>query len=116
MSKRLLRTGVGCLFLAAAAAPGTALADWPTSRHDTRRTGVSAVGSDITPPAVYWRSRLGGSPSQVYLGDVNQDGSQDVLYISGGGELVLASPDGTVLWHTGQHGYSAIQAVVDLDK
>jgi hypothetical protein len=117
MTKRLLRKGVGCFLLAVASVPpGTAFADWPTTQHDTRRTSVSVVGSNLTTPAVYWRSRLGGAPSQVYLGDTNRDGSQDVLYIGGGGRLVLASPDGTVLWQTGQNGYQAILAVADVNQ
>jgi hypothetical protein len=116
MSSASLRIGLGCSMLAAVLTATPALADWPTPRHDPRRTGVSMVGSDIKKPAAYWRSRLGGAPvgAQVYDGDVNQDGSEDVLYVTGG-ELFLARPDGSVLWRTGSRGYNQIVSVVDLD-
>ena len=116
MTKRWLRAGAGSLLAAAAlATAGAALADWPTTRHDPRRTGVSSAASNIKTPGVYWRSPLGGAPGAVYLGDVNQDGTQDVLYIGAGGELFLSGPDGTILWRTGQHAYQGLVGVADVD-
>ncbi len=110
-----LRSWVGCLVLGGTTATSTpALADWPSARHDLRRTAVSTTGSDIKKPAPYWRARLGGGSAQVYLGDVDQDGGDDVLYIAGG-DLVLTDATGGTTWRTGSRGYQQILSVVDLD-
>ena len=96
---------------------GSASADWPTARHDARRTGVSTLGSNIKKPAAYWRSRLGGSlgQTQVRVGDANGDGAADVLYVAGG-RVVLSSPDGVDVWRSESQGYLSIVDVVDLDQ
>ncbi len=95
----------------------SARADWATARHDGRRTGVSAQGSNIKTPAAYWRARLGGSlgQTQVWVGDANGDGTVDVLYVAGG-RVVLADPNGTEVWRTAPQGYLSIVNVVDLDQ
>jgi hypothetical protein len=110
------RVIVGChAFAAALLVNQLALGDWPVARHDARRTAASPASSDIVKPAAYWRARLGGAPTQVYAGDVDQDGALDVLYIAGG-ELLLARPDGIPIWRTGPRGYVSIVGVSDLNK
>lgn len=69
-----LLTGLFVVGACAVAEPQAA-ADWPVARHDARRSGLSQAASDIKKPAPYWRSRLGGAlaPSQLYVGDVDQN-------------------------------------------
>ncbi len=114
-SLRTLRINL-CIFAVGALLARAAIADWPVARHDLRRTGVSSNSSDIKKPAPYWRARLGGvlAPTQLYLGDVDQDGKQDILYIAGG-ELLLSTPNGSSLWRTGSRDYVQIVGVADLD-
>ncbi|MCC6553621.1 MAG: VCBS repeat-containing protein, partial [Polyangiaceae bacterium] len=102
--------------LAAVALSAPAVADWPVARHDARRTGASTRKSDIDKPAAYWRAYLGGAlgGAELHVGDTDQDGNVDVLYISGG-RLILARPDGEVVWKTASVGFSGIAAVSDLD-
>lgn len=87
------------------------------ARHDARRVGVSTKGSNIKKPAAYWRARLGGAPTigQAYVGDLNKDGKEDLLFVSGG-ELILASPNGDVLWRTGARDFDEVVAIADFDQ
>jgi len=96
------------------ATPGAA--EWPTARHDARRTGASASASNIVKPAQYWRAYLGGALGghAFVVGDTDADGATDVVYAAGG-RLVLASPAGEVLWSTGNLDLQSIIEVADLD-
>jgi len=110
-----LLTGLFVVGACAVAEPQAA-ADWPVARHDARRSGLSQAASDIKKPAPYWRSRLGGAlaPNQLYVGDVDQNGKRDLLYVAGG-ELLLSTPKGEQLWRTGSRDYVQIAGVADFD-
>ena len=101
---------------AALAGAAPAAADWPVARHDARRTGASTSASNIQRPASYWRAYLGGalSGAALHVGDTDEDAKLDVLYVSGG-RLLLARPDGQLLWRTPSLGFQTIAAVANLD-
>lgn len=108
----LVVTGVCIVSLSA----GSARADWPTARHDPQRTGVAQSSSDITKPAVYWKAYVGGAvtPEGFLAGDVDQNGSSDLLYVSGGA-VYATSPSGQLLWRTPPRGIQSIFAIDDFD-
>ncbi|HEY3821385.1 MAG TPA: VCBS repeat-containing protein [Polyangiaceae bacterium] len=93
-----------------------ARADWPNARHDPQRTGVSASASDIVKPAVYWKAYVGGSltPAALLVGDVNLDGSPDLVYVSGG-SVVARSESGQLVWQTAPHDIQSLAAIDDFD-
>src|SRR5690242_17372308 len=76
-----------------------ALADWPMARHDAKRTSVATGTSDITKPVPYWKRYLGGSigAQGMLVADVNGNGSQEVVYVTGG-RVVAKLADDTVVW------------------
>lgn len=108
----LLLAGAAVVLLSAA--PGAA--DWPTARHDARRTGLTWSPSGISKPAQYWRAYLGGSlgAQALLVDDVDGDGALDVTHAAGG-RLALARPDGSLIWQTENLGIVAIADAVDLD-
>ncbi|HTN82129.1 MAG TPA: hypothetical protein VL242_00520, partial [Sorangium sp.] len=93
-----------------------AAGDWASARHDPQRTGATPSTSNIVKPAPYWRAYLGGvlSTGKVLGGDANQDGENDLLFVSGG-RVVLSDPQGFVRWSTPSLGFQTVHALDDLD-
>lgn len=106
------------LFLAFAALllPAVAHADWPTLRHDARRTAIAAGTSTITKPTRYWQYYVGGAlrPSSHLAIDVDKDGVTDVVYIAGG-KVLAKLPDDRLVWESPPVELSTLHGVVDLD-
>jgi hypothetical protein len=98
------------------AAAGPAHADWPVARHDARRTATTSAPSNLVEPVPYFRRYLGGQVGEAGLltGDVDANGSVDVVYLSGG-SVVAKRPDDSPLWKTPPLGVTALWALTDLD-
>ncbi len=62
-----VRSLVLLTLLALAAPAGAAALDWPTFRHDARRTGRAAGAGEIRVPAIAWRYPVGGRRALVEL-------------------------------------------------
>lgn len=93
-----------------------ARADWPTSRHDTKRTAIAPGTSNITKPTRYWQTYLGGSlrgNSHIAL-DVNKDGATDIVYVAGG-KVIAKLPDDRLVWESTPVEISTLHGVMDLD-
>jgi hypothetical protein len=93
-----------------------ARADWPSARHDAQRTAISKSTSNIGKPAVYWKAYVGGSlgGTDLLVADVNLDGSQDIVYVSGG-SVVARSGTGQLIWQTPPHDIQSLFAIDDFD-
>lgn len=91
-------------------------ADWPMARHDGKRTGAAPGKSDFALPVPYWRTYLGGSlgPSSFASADVDADGSNELLFGTGGRIVTKRQNDGPVC-QTKPRGVNGIWAVVDVD-
>ncbi|MFH1531958.1 MAG: FG-GAP-like repeat-containing protein [Pseudomonadota bacterium] len=91
---------------------------WPAARHDRAGTGASLGVGDLTTPVAASRMFLGGlvDPHAVDLVDVNGDGKEEVVMVSGG-RVVAFRPDGSLLWSTPVLGAGAqfLRGAADLD-
>lgn len=110
---RSLRFVVG---LSAFLLPVLAHADWPTWRHDAKRTAIAPGTSTINAPTKYWQYYMGGSlRSNTHLAlDVDKDGTVDVLYLAGG-KAIAKLPDDRLVWESPPVELSSLHGVVDLD-
>ncbi len=72
--------------------------------------------SDILHPAVYWKAYVGGNlaPTAFLAGDVNSDGSSDLVYASGGA-VIAKGAGGQLLWQTPPRNYQSLYAIDDFD-
>lgn len=97
-------------------ATGHAAADWPSARHDSRRTGVAGGASNLESPVPYWRYYLGGTVDDTgAIGmDVDLDGIGDVVFATGG-RLHAVRVGGGSLWQTPPRGFSALVGSADLN-
>ncbi len=104
--------GLSCGLLLAA----SARADWPTQRHDPKRTGLATGSSDVVKPAVYFRYYLGGSLSSAALlaHDVDGDGTPELVHLSGGSVVAKRSND-DIVWKTAPGGYQQLLSIGDLN-
>jgi hypothetical protein len=93
-----------------------ASADWPHAAHDAQRTGVAEATADILDPAVYWKAYVGGSiqPTGFLSGDVDDNGSAEIVYVSGGA-VIAKRPSGAVVWQTPPRDLQAVYAIDDFD-
>lgn len=110
---RTLRLAIGISTLLL---PVLAHADWPTWRHDARRTAIASGTSTITKPTRYWSYYMGGSlrsSTHVAL-DVDKDGVTDVVYLAGG-KAIAKLPDDRLVWESPPVELSTLHGVVDLD-
>jgi len=91
---------------------------WPAARHDRSGSGVSVGLGDLSTPVAASRMFLGGlvNPDAVDVADVNGDGKEEVVMVSGG-RVVAFRPDGSVLWSTPVLGGGAelLRGAGDLD-
>lgn len=96
------------------AAPASA--DWPMARHDRMRTGVADGAGRMTDPTPYFRHYLGGSlsASQMLTRDIDGDGAEDVLMLTGG-RVVARTVEDTDLWSSPPRGFSRLVGLFDLD-
>jgi len=102
--------------LAVTALPLAAHADWPTWRHDARRTAIASGSTTITKPTTYWQYYVGGTlRSNTHVAvDVNKDGVTDVVYLAGG-KAIAKLPDDRLVWESPPVELSSLHGVVDLD-
>ena len=120
MSKQLSLVGPRWIALVTVALSAnlssTARADWPVARHDAQRTGATDGTSNITKPAVYWRTYLGGTiaPTGMLVLDVDGDGTNEVVFVTGG-TVVAKRPDDSVVWRTPPVGIAGLIGASDLD-
>ncbi len=110
------KSAASLLALAALASAGDARADWPTARHDAKRTGVANGTSDIAKPVVAWSAYLGGSLSATSLlvHDLDGDSKGEIIYCSGG-VVAAKRADGSQVWATRISGRCALGGIEDLD-
>src|SRR5262249_54540578 len=94
----------------------SALADWPMSRHDSRRTGSSPGTSDIKTPIPYWRAYLGGrvAANELIPYDIDGNGSVDFVSLEGG-RLIARKATGEVIWKTPLLSLSFLYGIEDFD-
>src|SRR5262245_48006170 len=120
MSSFRLRSALAFLPLALAllAAPRDVRAqEWPMFRHDALRTGASDAIVSIDEPALLFRRYLGGAltGAQVLVHDVDGDGVNEVIYVSGG-RVVAKRGDNVALWESDILPVDTLWAVVDFDR
>ena len=74
---------------------------WPAARHDRRASATSVGLGDLSAPVASARLFLGGlvNADAVDVADVNGDGQEEVVMVSGGRVLAFR-PDGSTLWST----------------
>jgi hypothetical protein len=74
---------------------------WPATRHDRAASGASGGIGDLSTPVAGSRLFLGGlvDADAVDVADVNGDGKEEVVMVSGGRVLAFR-PDGSTLWST----------------
>ena len=91
---------------------------WPASRHDRAGTSRSQGVGDLSTPVAAARMFLGGlvDPRGVDVVDLNGDGKEEVVMVSGG-RVVAFRPDGSTLWSTPVLGAGAefLRGATDLD-
>jgi hypothetical protein len=102
--------------LALTAVPLAAHADWPTWRHDARRTAIAAGATTITKPTRYWQYYVGGTlRSNTHIAiDVDKDGVTDVVYLAGG-KAIAKLPDDRLVWESPPVELNTLHGIVDLD-
>lgn len=96
--------------------PSSARADWPMQRHDAARTGTASGTGNLTAPAPYFRHYLGGSlfDSHMVTFDVDMDGAEDVIMITGGRAVARTVGDDD-LWSSPPRGFSRMPGLADLN-
>ncbi len=99
-----------CLILGS----GHTRADWPSPRHDARRTAVASGTSNITRPGDYWRAYLGGKVDLNQAMPLDATGEQTIAYVSAG-RVHVASRDGIPRWSSENLSITALDAAADLD-
>ncbi|MEP7122491.1 MAG: VCBS repeat-containing protein [Byssovorax sp.] len=97
-------------------AAGDARADWPVSRHDAKRTGVTGGKSDITKPIVAWSAYLGGSlaATSMRVHDIDGDGKGEII-VCNGGVVSAKRADDKLLWATRILATGFLGGIEDLD-
>lgn len=88
--------------------------DWRMDLHDPQRSNFSPGTAHLAAPAVRWRLSMEAGATQVTLVDVDLDGKDDVVIVSGG-RLTARSLAGTVLWKTAVLGATGAVRTPDLD-
>ena len=80
------RGALPCLALVLLLVSVDASADWTMFRRDPERTGYAPDSTFINRPAPIWRYFLGGTlgTEQYWAGDLDGDGTREVVYLSGG--------------------------------
>ena len=102
--------------LAALSLASVARADWPMARHDPQRTGATSGTSNITKPTPYFKTYLGGEidPLSLVTHDVDGDGHDEVIYVTGG-RVVAKRPNDSVVWETPPLDAGGFLGLGDLD-
>ncbi|MBM4358909.1 MAG: VCBS repeat-containing protein [Deltaproteobacteria bacterium] len=77
-----------------------ARADWPSARHDVRRTGAATGTSDLVAPRPFWKYFHGGSvdSSGALVVDLNGDGTPEVVVAGTDGVSARSPFTGDTLW------------------
>ncbi|RJO63093.1 MAG: VCBS repeat-containing protein [Myxococcales bacterium] len=90
--------------------------EWPTSRHDEWRTGLSTGVGDIHTPVVAWSYYLGGALPEngVWFGDLDGDGAAEAAMLQAG-KVALLSLEGAVKWRSEAIGAGRLVGAHDFD-
>ncbi len=118
--KQPMRTlSLVCLTLASSLSWSLAHAQegtWPAFHQNARQQGRATAPGDITEPAVRWTGTTGGvlGDTRTLWGDVNQDGSPELMTLVGGVLLVKDQED-RLLWDTPPLELNNLVAITDLD-
>ncbi len=97
-----------------AAGPSQQPGEWLMPRYDAHQTGFAPGVAKLSSPAVRWRLPIPSQLGAARGADVDLDGQQDLLFVSGG-RLIAQSIYGKILWQTASLGITWVQAVVDMD-
>ncbi len=113
----MARTTALAAGLVALALAGSAQADWPSARHDARRTAATNGTCDITQPSPYWKYFHGGAigTTQALALDVDGDGKAEAILASGDGIAAKHPDDGDTVWHNADVSFGEIDGLADLD-
>ncbi|MDP3215799.1 MAG: VCBS repeat-containing protein, partial [Deltaproteobacteria bacterium] len=106
------------VLLALVVSPATLGAqDWPCARHDPQRTGAAAGPLRLPAPAVRWRHYLGGQlrDDQWRVGDVDGDGTTDVVFVASG-KVICKHADDSLVWESDLIAARSLVALADLDR
>ncbi|MBI5529018.1 MAG: hypothetical protein HY897_22040 [Deltaproteobacteria bacterium] len=89
---------------------------WNMFRADVQRTAFIEGAGEIATPAVKWKYYAGGSllASQLFAGDVNNDGVIEYVLVSGGKVLCKLAHD-VLIWDTPYVAAARIWALDDFD-
>ena len=118
MHHRTRHIGFGLLGAAAVGSlTARAAGDWPSARHDARRTGVTNTIAAIETPTPYWKYFLGGTlgPTGLLAADVDGDGALELILASGDGLAAKRPATGDVVWTNHDVTFGALDGLADVD-
>jgi hypothetical protein len=98
----------------AMAAESQQAGEWLLPRHDVRQSNFSPSLAQLHQPAVRWRLPVPSALSSLVAADVDLNGTEDLLTVTGG-RLAAHTSSGTLLWQTPSLGLTSISGVGDLD-
>jgi outer membrane protein assembly factor BamB len=102
MARALFRAVVPVVLGASLLSGGLARGDWPSAAHDARRSARADGVANLTTPAAFWRFRAGGSigSGAVEPFDVDGDGREELILVSGGRVVAREPQTDLVKWET----------------
>lgn len=91
--------------------------DWDNARLNPQRVAYLRGHSNLNQIAPKWRYYLGGSldRTQYWVEDVNNDGVQEIVYLSSG-KLIAKLPDDTLIWETPPLNLARIWRILDINR
>ncbi|MBM4376930.1 MAG: VCBS repeat-containing protein [Deltaproteobacteria bacterium] len=91
------------VLLALGATSDPASADWPSARHDARRTAAASGDSALLEPTAFWRFFHGGSigADGALFVDLDGDGSVEAILAGANGVSAKSPVNGDLLWQNG---------------